>query len=273
MEYNTKWVKENLGITIDMIKNYEKEEIIHIDRDPISNNRVYTEKDIEKLWTIKFLIKIGFKISAIKKWQENSSIFDLERVISEKYEDLKQEVNFNKKILFLLKYIKTSGRIPNVKEKGSVTFDEFIKIVFDSISEEDILFDEQMESFKKININNLDKFSEKDLDNISAFFNENSTILICGSIVNTYYKVISELKDLGTESEIIRKIVKSFYLDIEKYKYVFGFNEKYNIDIFKKYFNPSYYEGDMKKNYEDEYGKESVLFISKVLENFEIDGY
>lgn len=27
MEYNTKWVQENLGITIDMIKNYEKEEI------------------------------------------------------------------------------------------------------------------------------------------------------------------------------------------------------------------------------------------------------
>lgn len=272
MEYNTKWVQENLGITINMIKNYEKEKIIRIGRDPISNNRMYTEIDIEKLWTIKFLIKFGFKISDIKKWQENSSIFDLNRVISEKYEDLKQEVNYNKKILSLLRYIKTSGKIPNVKEMGSITFEEFVKIVFDSISETDILFDEQMESFEKININNLDKFSDKDLDNINAFFYEHSKILICGSIVNTYYKVISELKELGIESEIIRRIVKSFYLDIEKNKYVLEFNEKYNVDIFKKYFNPSYYEGDMKKNYEEEFGKENILFISKVLEKFEIGG-
>ncbi|MBR5225260.1 MAG: MerR family DNA-binding transcriptional regulator, partial [Clostridia bacterium] len=48
MGYSAKWVLDNLGITRDMLRYYEKERLIpiHESRNPANNYRDYDQKDI-----------------------------------------------------------------------------------------------------------------------------------------------------------------------------------------------------------------------------------
>ena len=61
MGYSVKWVVENLGITRDMLRYYEKEKLIPVTetRNPSNKYRDYNEGDIERIWAIKLLIGIG----------------------------------------------------------------------------------------------------------------------------------------------------------------------------------------------------------------------
>ena len=62
MGYSAKWVRDKLGVTRDMIRYYEKEDLIPIrsSRNPANNYRDYSDEDIERIWSIKLLIGIGF---------------------------------------------------------------------------------------------------------------------------------------------------------------------------------------------------------------------
>ena len=55
MGYSVKWVTENLGITRDMLRYYEKEHLLPDKgmRNPPNTYRDYSEADIERIWGIK----------------------------------------------------------------------------------------------------------------------------------------------------------------------------------------------------------------------------
>lgn len=86
MGYSAKWVRDKLGVTRDMIRYYEKEELIPIrsSRNPANNYRDYSEEDIERIWCIKLLIGIGFSVKEIKQLMTDPS-FDFDTAIAKKW--------------------------------------------------------------------------------------------------------------------------------------------------------------------------------------------
>lgn len=83
--YSVKWVVENLGITRDMLRYYEKEKLIPIDetRNPLNKYRDYSEEDIERIWAIKLLIGIGFSAKEIRSFGDDPK-FNFYDAISKK---------------------------------------------------------------------------------------------------------------------------------------------------------------------------------------------
>ena len=73
MGYSAKWVRDKLGVTRDMIRYYEKEGLIpsRSSRNPANNYRDYSEEDLERIWSIKLLIGIGFSVKEIKQLIQN----------------------------------------------------------------------------------------------------------------------------------------------------------------------------------------------------------
>lgn len=67
MGYSVKWIVDNLGITRDMLRYYEKEKLIprRESSNPTNNYREYSDEDIERIWGIKLLISIGFTAKEI----------------------------------------------------------------------------------------------------------------------------------------------------------------------------------------------------------------
>lgn len=51
MGYSVKWVVENLGITRDMLRYYEKEKLLPTNesRNPTNKYRDYSDEDIERI--------------------------------------------------------------------------------------------------------------------------------------------------------------------------------------------------------------------------------
>ena len=92
MGYSIKWVSENLGITRDMIRYYEKEKLISTDeiRNPTNKYREFSDDDIEKIWGIKLLIGIGFTAKEVYALINNSE-FDFETAIAQKVVELEHK--------------------------------------------------------------------------------------------------------------------------------------------------------------------------------------
>ena len=63
MGYSVKWVVDNLGVTRDMLRYYEKEKLLPPNQDKKYRN--YSDEDIERIWGIKLLIGIGFTAKEI----------------------------------------------------------------------------------------------------------------------------------------------------------------------------------------------------------------
>ena len=51
MGYSVKWITENMGITRDMLKYYEKEKLLSVkeSRNVTNNHREYNDEDLEKI--------------------------------------------------------------------------------------------------------------------------------------------------------------------------------------------------------------------------------
>ena len=95
--YSVKWVVENLGITRDMLRYYEKEQLIPIDetRNPLNKYRDYSEEDIERIWAIKLLIGIGFSAKEIRSFGDDPK-FNFYDAISKKVDQLENRYNETK---------------------------------------------------------------------------------------------------------------------------------------------------------------------------------
>ena len=123
MGYSVKWVAENLGITRDMLRYYEKEKLIPAN--PANKYRNYSDEDIERIWGIKLLIGIGFTAKEIYALM-NEPDFDFGIAIAKKVAELEQRHDENLIYLQFAKSIKFLGRIPTTSKIGSVKFDDFL---------------------------------------------------------------------------------------------------------------------------------------------------
>ena len=107
MGYSVKGVLENLGITRDMLRYYEKEKLLSTNesRNPTNQYRDYSDEDIERIWGIKLLIGIGFTAKEIYALM-NAPDFDFDTAIAQKVAELERKHDENLIYLEFAKSIK-----------------------------------------------------------------------------------------------------------------------------------------------------------------------
>lgn len=121
MGYSVKCMVENLGITRDMLRYYEKEKLLPTNesRNPTNKYRDYSDEDIERIGGIKLLIGIGFTAKEIYALM-NDLDFDFDTAIAKKVAELERKHDENLIYLEFAKSIKFMGRVPTTSKIGSM---------------------------------------------------------------------------------------------------------------------------------------------------------
>lgn len=270
MGYSVKWVTENLGITRDMLRYYEKENLIPINntRNLSNNYRDFSEKDIELIWGIKLLIGIGFSAKEIRAFS-NDTNFSFYEVISNKVKQLEKK---HEEILLYLEFAKTiklTGRIPNTTQIGKMKFDDFIEYsrqnwnAFNSPLGKKLM--NVTDTMLEKTTNELD---ENDLKQFIELFGELESDQVVYVLTSSgYYRVISDLIPLGYKNDTVQNIVKCLY------EYTLKFikpelRDKYTPLVFADQTCSSFLESGIAVLNERNYGKEGCLFIAQALAYF-----
>lgn len=81
--YGIKEVSKKTGLSEYTLRYYEKMSLFKIIKNPISNKREYTEKDLEQIEYIKALKLIGFKLKEIKNYY-NLKLEDMDTLLERK---------------------------------------------------------------------------------------------------------------------------------------------------------------------------------------------
>lgn len=268
MGYSVKWVVENLGITRDMLRYYEKEKLLPANesRNPTNKYRDYSDEDIERIWGIKLLIGIGFTAKEIYALM-NDPDFDFDTAIAQKVAELERKHDENLIYLEFAKSIKFLGRVPTTSKVGSVKFDDFLEYAHENWNFYD---DPRSAPFMQMADTLISKapqeWSPDDVERILEMFeNFDSEGMMHTYALHGYYQVISDMKDLGYDSDTVQRVVKLLH------EYLVGHNTEPELDgkitpqFIAKYTAPFFLGGDIAIQHERNYGKEGCLFIAQAL--------
>ena len=270
MGYSVKWVVENLGITRDMLRYYEKEKLIPVTetRNPSNKYRDYNEGDIERIWAIKLLIGIGFSAKEIRSFG-NESNFNFYEAMSEKVKQLENRRDEILTYLGFAKTIKMTGRIPNTTSVGQMKFDDFIE---HSRQNWNAFNDPQGRRFMEAADTILEKPAEEwDVSDVKRIMDLYGDIdpeeMVYIQTIGGYYRVIADMKSLGHSCETVQMVVKCLYeymltgIELE-------FKEKFTPLYFADRQVSSFIDSGFAAINERNYGKDGCLFIAQAIATF-----
>lgn len=270
MGYSVKWVDEHLGITRDMLRYYEKEKLLPVaeTRNPTNKYRDYSEEDIERIWSIKLLIGIGFSAKEIREFGSNPD-FSFYEVMTGKVEQLEKRRDEILTYLGFAKTIQMTGRVPNTTRVGSMKFDDFIE---HSRQNWNAFNDPQGRRFMDAADTILDKPSEEwDASDVKRIMDIYGDIepeeMVYIQTIGGYYRVIADMKPLGYSCDTVQTVVKCLY------EYMLTYIEP----EFKEKFTPLYFADRQVSSFIDSgfaamnernYGKDGCLFIAQAIATF-----
>lgn len=268
MGYSVKWIVENLGITRDMLRYYEKEKLLQTNesRNPANKYRDYSDEDIKKIWGIKLLIGIGFTAKEIYALMHDSD-FDFDTAMAQKVAELERKHDENLIYLEFAKSIKFMGRVPATSKIGSVRFDDFLKYAHENWNFYD---DPRSAPFMQMADLLISKkpqeWSPDDMERIlNMFENFDAEVMMHTYALHGYYQVISDMQEFEYNSDTVQRVVRLLY------EYLVSNNKEPELDgkitpqFFAKYTAPFFLSGDMALQYERIYGKEGCLFIARAI--------
>lgn len=268
MGYSVKWVNENLGITRDMLRYYEKENLLSKEetRNPVNKYREYNDEEIEKIWGIKLLIGIGFKAKEIFKLM-NDPEFDFYTAITKKVEELERKHDEDILLLELAKSIKMTGCIPNIHEIGSIRFDDFLKYIKENWNfYKDPYLRPVMELSRTIVAKKPDEMNKDEVNSIKKWF-ENLGVeeitQLCTQ--NSYLQIIADMKEFGYNSETVQKVVSLLNKHIIEYNKKRGRKDLISSRDGAKNMALMLFDSDIATIYEQKFGKEGCIFIARAL--------
>lgn len=268
MGYSVKWVIDNLGVTRDMLKYYEKEKILqgNKSRNPMNNYRDYSDEDIERIWAIKLLIGIGFTAKEIFAFI-NDPDFDFDAAIAKKVAELERKHDENLIYLEFAKSIKFTGRVPTTSKIGSMKFDDFLKYAHENWNFYD---DPRSAPFMQIADKLVSKAPQEWTPNDVERMGEMLENLGVEGMMNTYalhgyFQVISDMRDLDYRSDTVQRVVRLLH------KYQVEHNTepenggRMTPQFFAKYTASIFLNGDIALLSERNYGKAGCLFIAQAI--------
>lgn len=270
MGYSVKWVVENLGITRDMLRYYEKEKLLPVaeTRNPSNKYRDYSEEDIERIWGIKLLIGIGFSAKEIREFGSNPD-FSFHEVMTDKVEQLEKRRDEILTYLGFAKTIQMTGRVPNTTRVGDMKFDDFIE---HSRQNWNAFNDPQGRRFMEAADTILEKPAEEwDVSDVKRIMDIYGDIdpeeMVYIQTIGGYYRVIADMKSLGHSCEAVQMVVKCLYeymlTGIEP-----EFKEKFTPLYFADRQVSSFIDSGFAAMNERNYGKEGCLFIANAIAHF-----
>lgn len=263
--YSVKWVEKNLGITRKTIRYYEEQGLIpKNNRNPLNDYRDYDEDDINRIWAVKTLIKIGFTAKELRSLISNRCI-NFYDVLSNKVDILEKNYTECGKYYELAKTIKITGRIPTVTEFGNISFDDFIAYTCENFnySKQGNLSDALYIS-EKFNNHDASTLTDDDIEKIERITRQGQLYTF-----HAYLKVLSKLSDLKCTDEAVQKVVDLIYIDFCEFLNQEGLNS----DISKKRFADNmltnfYDDGDIAKSNKAIYGEKECEFIAVAITHF-----
>ena len=268
MGYSVKWVGDNLGVSRDALRYYEKEKLLptNENRNATNNYRNYCDEDIQRIWGIKLLIGIGFSAKEIRSLINNPD-FDFDSAIAKKVAELERKHDENITYLQFAKSIKLTGRIPTTSKIGSVRFDDFLAFARENwyfyddprsapfMQAIDTLVSKQPQEWSPDDVKCILKMAE----------NFNPEEMLNAYSLHGYYRVISDMQDLGYKSETVQAVVKRFHEYLVKHNTVPELDGKITPQFMAKFTVPSFLGGDIAILNERNYGKDGCLFIAQAL--------
>lgn len=264
MGYSVKWVVDNLGITRDMLRHYEKKKLLPPNEN--RNYRDYSEEDIQRIWGIKLLIGIGFTTKEIYELI-NSPEFDFDVAISRKVEELERKHDENVIYLEFAKSIKFMGRVPNVSKIGSVRFNEFLEFARKTWNFNDDPFTADfMKNTDTLIFKEPQEWSPDETERILKMLVSLDVEEIMQSYArHGYYQVISDMQEFDYDSDIVQRVVRLLHKYMVEYNTEPKLDGKITPQFMAEYVANFFLGGDISKAYEKRYGKEGCLFIAKAL--------
>lgn len=270
MGYSVKWVVDNLGITRDMLRYYEKEKLLAIDetRNPSNRYRDYSEDDIERIWGIRLLIGIGFSTKEIYAFG-NDPNFNFYNAISEKVEQLEKKLNEIQIYWEFAKTIKMTGRIPNTTHYGNMKFDDFIEY-----SRQNWNAFNEPQSKKLIEMTDTilnksaDEWNETDFNRMMGALGDIEPEQMAQLLtMDGYYRVIVNMMHLGYDSDVVQAVVKCLY------EYFLSnipseHRDKFTPLYFANSTISTLIDSDLAKLNERNHGKDGCVFIAKAIACF-----
>ena len=266
MGYSVKWVTENLGITRDMLRYYEKEHLLPDKgmRNPTNKYRDYSEEDIERIWGIKLLIGVGFTAKEIYSLM-NDTEYDFDTAIAQKVIELQQKHDENLIYLEFAKSIKFMGRVPTTSKIGSMRFDEFLEYAHENWNFYD---DPRSAPFMQLSDALISKepsdWSPDELERLMDMFGDTESMMHTFAL-HGYYQVISDMRELEYSSETVQRVVALLHRYLVDHNTEPELDGKITQQFVAKYTAPFFLEGDVATLHERNYGKDGCLFIAQAL--------
>lgn len=268
MGYSVKWVVENLGITRDMLRYYEKEKLLPANesRNPTNKYRDYSDEDIERIWGIKLLMGIGFTAKEINALM-NDPDFDFDTAITKKVAELERKHDESLINLEYAKSIKLLGRVPTTSKIGSMKFNDFLEYAHENWN---FYNDPRSAPFMQMADTLISKapqeWSPDDVERIHKMFeNLDAEGTMHAYALLGYYQVISDMRDLGYDSDTVQRVVKLLHEFLVSHNTDPELDGKITPQFIAKYIASFFLGGDIAILYERNYGKEGCLFIAQAL--------
>lgn len=268
MGYPVKWVVENLGITRDMLRYYEKEKLLSVNesRNPMNKYRDYSDEDVERIWGIKLLIGIGFTAKEIRALM-NDPDFDFDTAIAKKVAELERKHDENLINLEFAKSIKLLGCIPTTSKIGSVKFNDFLEYAHENWNFYD---DPRSAPFMKMADALISKppqeWSPDDVERILELFkNFDVEGMMHIYALHGYYQVIADMRDLDYSSDTVQRVVRLLHEYMVEHNTEPELDSKITPDFIAKNTASFFLGGDIVLQHERNYGREGCRFIAQAL--------
>ena len=260
MGYKVKWVNDNLGVSRKALRLYEDKGLM-----PKNNGeyRIYSEEDIDRIWTIKVLQGMGYTLSQIKEMVDDEN-FDFETSLALKVKELQEQKENIEKHLGYAKTIKFIGRFSSrPKVMGSGKFSDFHE---KSLNECNINTDKELSVFQEIveKCLNLpeEKFDKSDIGKVLHLFErvkEHPEVFMEAYVLP---KEIVRRKSFGANHPEVQFIVKMIYKSKARLDPI---PKDITVEQFVKYESSCYKVGDIARLNQLNFGVDGCDFIAEAI--------
>lgn len=265
MEYGAKWIRENLGISRDELRSYEKAGLIPIKKDGCFY-RTYNDDEIERIWYIRVFKGMGYTLKELREIAENDG-FDYGPTIEDKIKELEYKKSQIEKHIGLANYIKLTGRFPSRPKKiGDMKFKEFQEYALDNWN---VNSNPNVKKYKNIIDTMLnssdDGLSKKETVQVTKYMMELEEQLSNKDAIFLDRVLPNEIlkrKAYGPADTEVQLLVKMMYENCNELK------SNVTKDIFVRYGASSFMYGDVAKLREKAIGKEGCRFIADAIAVF-----